>query len=319
MSNRRRQQDFTGVAFALTIVLASAAVATWYSHRLYTKKKNELENNSKSPDDSDFTLTRDPTVPKEVFNAFKEAAARIRKSESLSTGEKLVVYALFKQSTAGDSPAQFSFLPGNSWNIVAEQAKYSAWSKMRGMPKTEAMIRYVTAVEDIEAHGETGEDEDEMFARGFAPTMSLPAVENGPGYDESKEGSGSMDPSTRLLRAASEDNVSIVEEVLKSGAVTADHADETGQTALHLAADRGSFSVVSKLLDHGANPNKADNDGISVLQAAVISGNVKTCLLLLDKGADPDQADHDGDTPRSCADEDGSTEMKDLFLSKTSM
>jgi acyl-CoA-binding protein len=313
MSNRRRQDDLTGAAIALTIVLASAAAASWYGLR---KKKNALKKNSKSSDDDADNLTRDPSVPKEVFDAFKEAAARIRQLESLGNGEKLVLYALYKQSTAGDSPAKFSFLSGDSWNIVAEQAKYTSWSKMRGMRKHEAMGRYLTAVADIELHGGSGEEEDEMFARGFAPTMSMPAVENGPGYDESKEGSGSTDPSTRLLRAASEDDVSILEEVLKSGAVTADHADETGQTALHLAADRGSFSVVSKLLDHGANPNKVDNDGISVLQAAVISGNVDTCRLLLERGADPDQADNDGDTPRSCAEDDGTTEMKDLFLSK---
>jgi acyl-CoA-binding protein len=303
MTNRR--QDFTGVAVTVAVVFASAAVASWYGHRSY-KKKNESENNSKS--------TRDPSVPKEVFMAFEEAAVRIRKLESLSNGEKLVVYALYKQSTVGDAPAKFSFLSGDSWNIVAAQAKYTGWSKMRGMPKNEAMIRYITAVEDIEAHGGTGEDEDDMLARGLAPTMSRPAVENGAGYDESKEGSGSTDPSTRLLRAASEDDVTILEEVLKSGVVTADHADETGQTALHLAADRGAYSVVKKLLDHGANPNTVDNDGISVLQAAVISGNVNTCRLLLDRGAHPDQADHDGDTPRSCAEDDGSTEMKDLFL-----
>jgi acyl-CoA-binding protein len=311
MSSRRRQDDFTRVAVTLAIVLASAAVASWYGSY---KKKNALKKNSKSSDDAD-NLTRDPSVSKEVFHAFQEAAARIRKLESLGNGEKLVLYALYKQSTAGDSPAKFSFLSGDSWNIVAEQAKYSSWSKMRGMRKHEAMGHYLTAVADIELHGGNGEDEEEMFARGFAPTMSRPAVENGPGYDESKEGSGSTDPSTRLLRAASEDDVSIVEEVLKSGAVTADHADETGQTALHLAADRGSFSVVSKLLDHGANPNKVDNDGISVLQAAVISGNVDTCRLLLERGADPDQGDNDGDTPRSCAEDDGSTKMKDLFLS----
>lgn len=315
MSSRRRQDDFTGVAVTLAVVLASVAVASWYGNRKKEKKK-ALEHNSKSSDNDTDNLTRDPSVPKELFNDFKEAAARIRKSESLGNGEKLVLYALYKQSTAGDSPAKFSFLSGDSWNIVAEQAKYTSWSKMRGMPKSEAMIRYVTAVEDIEAHGGTGEDEDEMLARGFAPTMSRPAVENGAGYDESKEGSGSTDPSTRLLRAASEDDVNILEEVLKAGAVTADHADETGQTALHLAADRGSFSVVNKLLDHGANPNKVDNDGISVLQAAVISGNVETCRLLLERGADPDQADNDGDTPRSCAEDDGDTEMKALFLGK---
>jgi acyl-CoA-binding protein len=314
MSIRKQEGSIIGVAVAVAIIFASTAALAAWSY----KKKNETDNSSSSSasDGSDFSLTRDPTVPEEVSIAFEEAATRIRKAENLSTGEKLVLYALFKQSTAGDASSRFSML-GGSWNIVAEQAKYTCWSKMRGMPKNEAMIRYITAVEDIEVNGGEGDDEDDMLG-GFGPTVqSRPAAaENGPGYDESKEGSSC--PTTRLLRAASEDDVSILEEVLKSGAVTADDADETGQTALHLAADRGSFSVVSMLLEHGANPNTVDHDGISVLQAAVIAGNVKTCRLLLDKGADPDQADHDGDTPRSCAADDGSDGMRELFFSRDS-
>ena len=47
----------------------------------------------------------------------------------------------------------------------------------------------------------------------------------------------------------------------------------------------------------------------------MIAGQVPACRLLLKYGADPDQADHDGDTPRHCAADDGSEEMKLLFES----
>ena len=66
-------------------------------------------------------------------------------------------------------------------------------------------------------------------------------------------------------------------------------------------------------LNNGADANSVDREGISVLQAAVIGGSIETVKLLLDAGADPDHEDVDGDTPRSCANDDGSEEIKQLF------
>lgn len=68
-------------------------------------------------------------------------------------------------------------------------------------------------------------------------------------------------------------------------------------------------------MDSGADGNAADGDGITVLHAAVIAENLEACRVLLSHGANPDQKDVDGDTPRKCAQEDGSDEMKDLFAS----
>jgi len=39
----------------------------------------------------------------------------------------------------------------------------------------------------------------------------------------------------------------------------AGHADDTRQTPLHYAAERGNFEIVKLLLAHGANPNVRDN------------------------------------------------------------
>jgi len=89
--------------------------------------------------------------------------------------------------------------------------------------------------------------------------------------------------------------------------------DETGQTPLHMAADKGYIECVSILLEAGANVNAADDAGISVLGAAVFSENVTVVKMLLDAGADPDTEDVDGDTPRSCAEECDSDDIKELF------
>jgi hypothetical protein len=83
---------------------------------------------------------------------------------------------------------------------------------------------------------------------------------------------------------------------------------------LTVAADQGFNDVVICLLNAGARVDAADQDGISVLQAAVIAGQTETCRILWQQfKADPDQPDHDGDTPRLCAQDDGSREMKLLF------
>ena len=115
-----------------------------------------------------------------------------------------------------------------------------------------------------------------------------------------------------LIAAAMDGNLSDLRDAIDSGTDIAE-ADESGQTALHFAADRGFAECVSLLLDNGADANSTDREGISVLQAAVIGGDVECVRLLLQAGADPDHRDADGDTPRSCANDDGSEEIKALF------
>ena len=115
-----------------------------------------------------------------------------------------------------------------------------------------------------------------------------------------------------LILAAMDGNASKLRDAIDSGTDIAE-ADESGQTALHFAADRGAVECVSLLLENGADANSTDREGISVLQAAVIGGDVECVRLLLQAGADPDHEDADGDTARSCANDDGSEEIKALF------
>mmetsp|Transcript_44921 Transcript_44921/g.137177 ORF Transcript_44921/g.137177 Transcript_44921/m.137177 type:complete len:232 (-) Transcript_44921:141-836(-) len=117
-----------------------------------------------------------------------------------------------------------------------------------------------------------------------------------------------------LRRAASDGNAAGIQSALIAGAKVSE-TDDSGQTALHFAADRGSAECIALLLKAGGDANSADGEGISVLQAAVIGGNVAAVKLLLESGADPDHEDIDGDTPRSCAEDDGSEEMRAFFAS----
>jgi len=298
-------------ASAISFGLFSALALFWYRQQQVSRRKLLKA-------DGGAALERERQAVKDSPNGakFMECASRIRKipSEELASGEKLVLYSLYKQAIVGDAPYMFELGRGLG-QFFEEQAKHSAWSGVRGMEKEEAIARYITAVMDIEERrakgitGDDGEEENELL-QGLAQHVSRPAVENG-GYEED-DGSKPSPPETLLLRSAASNDVAKIRELASSG-TSVDHKDESGQTALHLAADKGSVDCIRALLDAGANVNATDNDGISVLQAAVIAGNVDVCRLLLDAGANPDQADLDGDTPRSCAADDGTEEMELLF------
>lgn len=239
-----------------------------------------------------------------VWDSFKEATKRIR-SLKVRNGDKLILYALYKQATIGDAPTEFK---SKSWNTVVEKAKWDCWRKVSGMEKELAATHYASAVDELEKEIREGnvkvDDSDGLGA----PTVSLPPIENG-GYDETKEvDSGS----TRLLNATAKRDVAQVKSLLESG-VDPNSVDDNGQTAMHLAADKGAVECLKLLLDAGGDPNSADNDGISVLQTAVIAAKRDVVSLLLQNNADPDQKDLDGDTPRSCAMIDGSDKMKAIF------
>ena len=116
-----------------------------------------------------------------------------------------------------------------------------------------------------------------------------------------------------IHECANEGNVSQLETLIQEQKIkNVNIPDESGQTALHFAADRGHINCVSTLIQFGANVNASDIDGISVLQSAVIGGQVDIARLLLQSGANPDQTDNDGDTPRNSIETDDD-EMIQLF------
>jgi acyl-CoA-binding protein len=328
-STRNHGGGWASLVFAVSVVLGAAWIQQYRASRCRKKNRNEedfsndnelmptkLENShEQSPDRAGDKNRRGVHFQKENVNAkvvegFEKAASRVKAfaSSQLSNGDRLLLYALFKQTTMGDAPAKLTCL---SWNTISEHAKISAWIKVQGMKTEEAAARYIAVVEEIESRDEVeGEVDEDLLGNSFAHAVSRPAVDNG-GHEET---SNLSTPETKFLQAASENNKTLLECLLNDG-VDVTHADASGETALHLAADKGSLDCLQALLEHGANVNATDQDGISVLQAAVIAGQVEICRLLLQHGARPDQEDGDGDTPRSCAADDGSKAMKRLFRS----
>jgi ankyrin repeat protein len=110
--------------------------------------------------------------------------------------------------------------------------------------------------------------------------------------------SGNLEELKQLLKSSSND------EGQNNAAVDPNGQDSSGQTALHLCADRGNLDCLDLLIQSGAEIDIGDQDGITPLQTAVISGHAKICERLMEAGANPDKPDNDGDTPRASAEDD---------------
>ena len=294
----------------------TVATAALFLHRLNHKKSKTDKSEQRSRRD-------DPNVPPELFNIFQAAAEDSKQLTEISNMEKLILYGLYKQSMEGDAPEKS---PGITAGIV-ENAKHSAWDRVRGMTATEAMAHYIQAVRTLLENGSVdreGLDLAGMDAEAldfFNDLSSGGGLGNKPSSlanspdDDDDDDDQRLSLAQKLLRAAGRNNVEEIKSILAKNPELIDHRDEDGQSALHLAADKGAVDALNVLMESGADGNAADGDGITVLQAAVIAENVEACRVLLSHGANPDQTDVDGDTPRKCAEEDGSDEMKELFAS----
>lgn len=306
----------SGTILATGAALLSIAAAVFYLKTLQNNKKRPKVSSSKSPS------THRENVDPNLLKLFEEAAEESKKlTNNISNTEKLILYSLYKQSREGDAPEDRA--PRFSLNLV-EKAKFSAWERLRGMNTTQAMIHYIEGVQQLLRHGSMdnaggmgGLDEmigDLPLEGGLGNKPSTLAEEGSQGFGDR----ATMTIEQKLLRAASENNSAELEKILQQKPELANHRDEDGQSACHLAADQGATDALNLLLDSGADGSAADDDGITVLHAAVIGECIEACRLLLAHGVDPDQPDVDGDTPRKCAEEDGSDAMKALFAGYTS-
>ncbi len=80
-----------------------------------------------------------------------------------------------------------------------------------------------------------------------------------------------------------------------------DLTDESGQTALMLAADRGDIDQARALLDAGAEVKLTDPHGATALMRAVQSGNAELVALLIFWKADVNARRDDGATALTLA------------------
>eukprot|EP01121_Diplochlamys_sp_Union-15-3_P018624 TRINITY_DN6824_c0_g1_i1.p1 TRINITY_DN6824_c0_g1~~TRINITY_DN6824_c0_g1_i1.p1 ORF type:complete len:566 (-),score=113.31 TRINITY_DN6824_c0_g1_i1:24-1721(-) len=91
---------------------------------------------------------------------------------------------------------------------------------------------------------------------------------------------------TALGLAAHQGHLSTVKILLKAGVGINEKAGEKEATALSCSCQGGKFEVAKFLLESGADPNITESDGRSCLQVACTSGSIPLTKLLLSHNAD---------------------------------
>lgn len=296
----------TTAVTTLFVILISSVVLIYYYYATKTKGPKKTTNNKHQDP------PRPHNISPAIWHSFLTTAAKVRKNNSnLSIPQKLALYGLYKQVVVGDAPQQRMLSP-----------KFFAWNQHRGM-STETAIGMYLVVASTAASGGSGNI-------GGPKVMSRPLPMTDPMLAGDQQTSKADDDDAtflhrQLLNAASTvGNVQRIEQILQKMHHLNDdntilHTPDpiTGETALHLAANAGCLVTVQTLVENLSclvGTVVTVPDAMSVLQIAVVAGHVEVCRwLLYTAGADPDQPDADGDTPRSCAIESSSPEMRDLF------
>lgn len=119
--------------------------------------------------------------------------------------------------------------------------------------------------------------------------------------------------SEALFEAAALDCTQIAKEMLEKEATVAAR-NRRGATALWIAAEHGSRSVMQLLIAAGADIDRPDLGDITPILAATRAGRRKTVEDLLEAGADPSAADAQGVTPLMAAAFNGETRMVYTFI-----
>ncbi|XP_076072085.1 E3 ubiquitin-protein ligase mib1-like [Mytilus galloprovincialis] len=90
-----------------------------------------------------------------------------------------------------------------------------------------------------------------------------------------------------LIEAAKNGDIKAVSKCLQKGALI-NYVDQSDNlTALHCASANGHKTIVSVLLDNGADLNDSTPDGWSILHTAALYGHKEIVSELLDRGSNP--------------------------------
>lgn len=103
-----------------------------------------------------------------------------------------------------------------------------------------------------------------------------------------------------FLDAVLRGDTTAVQHMLDAGAHI-EARNDSGRTALALAALKSNEPMVTLLLNRGASVNARDRAGMTPLMWAAFGGNPRIVQALLDRGADPNAQDAQGGTARTWA------------------
>ena len=117
-----------------------------------------------------------------------------------------------------------------------------------------------------------------------------------------------------LAVAAARDDVLLVTELLRDGAVADNGLPAANLTPLAVACEAGSARCAAKLIDAKASVNAVDVSHRTPLLAACYSGKPDCAALLLASGADLAIADKAGFSPLQMAAQEGNIECIELLV-----
>ncbi|XP_058924845.1 2-5A-dependent ribonuclease isoform X2 [Kogia breviceps] len=112
----------------------------------------------------------------------------------------------------------------------------------------------------------------------------------------STNGRASVEDNHLLIEATKNEDIELVQQLLKKGADVNFQDEEWGWSPLHNAVQSGNEDIVDLLLNHGAEPCLRKRNGATPFIVAGIAGNVKVLKLLLPKVADVNECDVHGFT-----------------------
>ena len=119
---------------------------------------------------------------------------------------------------------------------------------------------------------------------------------------------------TPLILASSLNIPFMTDILLRQGARTEHHESFYGDTALHIAAEKGFTETAKILLDFAADANTVNTKKETPLAQACRQGFFETARLLLKRHANPDIADEEGNTALMSSVRNGYIDIAELLL-----
>ena len=332
-SSRRASTSSSCILGVVAVVALSAATAAGLS--IFRKRRAEAAKSaSQRPTSAGAAaaLTKGgvpippggvPEDAKEVLTQlFAEAAGRVKSlpDASVAPADRLLVYALYKQATAGDRSSSSGVTRPSKFNVIAH-AKYTAWGKFEGMPKETAMIKYIEASHYLaEDAAKAGVDP----AAGNNDGGPIP-IENDNAdivytkedeyrsSDEDSDAEGDASDLDDVFGSHKNDDAEVKGMGIRQSIMLQTDWEEAEsptnegnpqqvsapattprKRALILAAMEGDVSKLRDAIESGTDIAEADESGQTALHFAADRGSVECVSLLLENGADANSTDREG-------------------------
>ncbi|CAK63532.1 unnamed protein product (macronuclear) [Paramecium tetraurelia] len=243
----------------------------------------------------------------EFSEEFKEAARKGRTLVGLSQPDQLWLYSLYKQATVGDCN-----IPEPMRLHLQDHAKWTAWSKCKGVKKGDAEKLYIKQIQQYLESGvecDTGSAQNSQFGMKVS-TMKNAEHDTNEAFIEKINKTGQTIEQEFQLN---EKEQQIFQEILDSlentdklGELLQTHNDvkylqsENQQKIklIHAVVDIENVEALKLLIPYYKQHNlmnvQESVSGMTALHYACLSGNQEILELLLKNGADPKIKDFSG-------------------------